>query len=343
MIDVSVIIPVYNVEKYMEHSVEMVLNQTHRNIEVILVDDGSTDGSGALCDMLAQRDSRVKVIHKKNAGVGFARNSGMEIAAGEYLYFCDPDDETDPYLIEDNIKLAKEHRADIVVFGYDTVYYDAQGNLQDKNRRSLPKLSGAYDYRGFQEHFREECGLEYSLACRLYRREYIEQNHIRQSDQRTGEDALFIFETYRTPFRCIVYNQKSYYIYARRSGTATTTFHPIRFAHEYNVSCSFERVVESMPFIDGRYQDMVDRKYIMGLSMALGNLARAGKTLTMKEKKRMVKEALQNERLKKALKDVRMRIFGLSSTGIKVLLLKLRQYSLVIWLGEAKVKKEQGA
>ena len=86
---VSVVIPIYNVEKYLDRCVSSVVNQTYRNLEIILVDDGSPDNCPAMCDAWAERDSRIRVIHKKNNGQGMARNSGMDIATGKYIFFFD--------------------------------------------------------------------------------------------------------------------------------------------------------------------------------------------------------------------------------------------------------------
>ena len=121
MADVSVIIPVYNVKPYIRRSVASVLNQTLRDIEVILVDDGSTDGCGKICDELADGDSRVRVLHQENRGLSAARNAGMECAHGKYLFFCDPDDLMKKNLLEDNFRLAEIHQADMVVFGHGII------------------------------------------------------------------------------------------------------------------------------------------------------------------------------------------------------------------------------
>ena len=89
---ISVIVPIYKVEQYLRQCVDSILNQTHSALEVILVDDGSPDGSGKICDEYAARDSRVRVIHKKNGGLSDARNAGIEIARGDYIAFVDSDD-----------------------------------------------------------------------------------------------------------------------------------------------------------------------------------------------------------------------------------------------------------
>lgn len=115
---VSVIIPVYNVEKYLRECVDSVLAQTYENIEVILVDDGSPDSCPAICDEYAARDARVRVIHKENGGVASARNKGLEIASGEYVAFVDPDDVISPVMYESLVLALEEEVADIAMCEY---------------------------------------------------------------------------------------------------------------------------------------------------------------------------------------------------------------------------------
>ncbi len=105
---VSVIIPVYNVKKYLEKSVGSVTSQTYKELEILLVDDGSTDGSGEICDKLADMDSRIAVVHKKNGGLSDARNVGLDIATGDYILFVDSDDTVNPELIERCVKTAEK-------------------------------------------------------------------------------------------------------------------------------------------------------------------------------------------------------------------------------------------
>lgn len=114
MVKVSIIMPVYNSEKFLKKAVESVLNQKFEDFELILVDDGSPDASGSICDEFAEKDSRVKLIHKKNGGICSARNAGLKIAKGEYVGFCDNDDLYLPDLIEDNYRLAKENDVDLM-------------------------------------------------------------------------------------------------------------------------------------------------------------------------------------------------------------------------------------
>lgn len=115
---VSVIIPVYNTEAYLRKCIESVLNQTIREIEVILVDDGSTDSSGIICDKYKIIDERVQVIHKKNEGISSARNVGIKKASADYIMFIDSDDWVEPFFCEDPYRIAIQNEADIVIFPY---------------------------------------------------------------------------------------------------------------------------------------------------------------------------------------------------------------------------------
>lgn len=115
---ISVIVPIYKTEKFLEKCVNSILQQTYKDLEVILVDDGSPDGCGEICDAYAQKDSRVRVIHKENGGRSSARNAGIECAQGEYLAFVDSDDWIDPEMYETLLRLAKETDADIAECSY---------------------------------------------------------------------------------------------------------------------------------------------------------------------------------------------------------------------------------
>lgn len=115
---VSVIVPVYNVEKELPECIDSILKQTYQNIEVLLIDDGSPDRSGAICDRYQVKDSRVRVFHKKNGGLSDARNYGIERCKGEYLICVDSDDVVKDTLIETELALAQKHRADMVVSPY---------------------------------------------------------------------------------------------------------------------------------------------------------------------------------------------------------------------------------
>ena len=118
---VSIAIPVYNVENYLDKCVESIVNQTYKNLEIILVDDGSTDRSGEICDQWAKRDKRIKVVHKENGGLSSARNAGMKNATGKYILFEDSDDWVDKELVEKCVERIEQDKSDLVIFGYKKV------------------------------------------------------------------------------------------------------------------------------------------------------------------------------------------------------------------------------
>lgn len=141
MSKVSVIIPVYNVEAYLPKCIESVQNQTEKDIEIILVDDGSTDSCGAICDRCAEQDQRIRVIHQANGGLGAARNTGIQAATSPYILFADSDDYMDADLAEKAYIAAETHHADIVMFGYNRVYEDGSVDYAYNLPKSLANKS----------------------------------------------------------------------------------------------------------------------------------------------------------------------------------------------------------
>lgn len=118
---VTIVVPIYDVEKYLDRCISSIVHQTYSNLEIILVDDGSPDNCPQICDNWAKKDSRIKVIHKENQGLGMARNTGIDHATGDYICFFDSDDYIEPDTVETCVIVAKENGAELVVFGYDDV------------------------------------------------------------------------------------------------------------------------------------------------------------------------------------------------------------------------------
>ena len=128
---VSIVMPVYGVEDFLDTSVQAALAQTHHRVEVVLVDDGSKDSCPAKCDEWARRDDRVVVIHQANGGLSKARNTGLERASGDFIYFMDPDDSIEPTLVETCLQTMNKYHADLVMFRFDTI--DERGNLTESD------------------------------------------------------------------------------------------------------------------------------------------------------------------------------------------------------------------
>lgn len=198
---ISIIIPVYNVEKYLENCLEKVLNQTYKNLEIILVDDGSKDNSGKLCDEYAKMDSRIKVIHQKNGGLSMARNSGLDIATGKYIMFVDSDDYYELNSCELLYNEIKEKDADLVIGNY--IHTKSNGEKWEK------PLFDKELYKNFKlsiKDYKKSFFVMNSVVWnKIFKREFIEKYHLRFVSGAVAEDA--IFSTF-----CYVHTDKAYFI-----------------------------------------------------------------------------------------------------------------------------------
>lgn len=192
--EVSVIIPVYNVAQYLEQCIDSVLQQTLRRIEIILVDDQSQDSSPQICDAYAARHENIRVIHKKNQGLGMARNSGLEIATGEYVAFVDSDD----FIAPQTYEALLDEQYDAVFFAYDRVLNDQiigsnpdSGFETATNRPSIERF--ILDMIANPPQMRRERNFQVSACCALYRRSIIEQYGLRFRSEREiiSEDLFF--------------------------------------------------------------------------------------------------------------------------------------------------------
>lgn len=177
----SVVVPVYNVENYIENCLESLIRQTYDNIEIVLVDDGATDNSGRICDFYAQKDSRIQVLHKDNGGLSDARNKGAQICRGEYLFFVDADDTVSPILIEKAVKRCEEINGDMVIFDFESVEEDT--GRRDRYSFQLP------EDRAFTLSELPELLLKTPAAwCRMYKRSFWEHSGIRYPENIHYED-----------------------------------------------------------------------------------------------------------------------------------------------------------
>lgn len=134
---ISIIVPVYNVEKYLQKCINSIINQTYKNIEIILVDDGSKDSSGKICDELEKKDNRIRVIHKENGGLSDARNVGLKIATGKYVGFVDSDDYISEDMFETLYKLNKDNNSDISIVSFYELYRGKVISVRDSKEKKV--------------------------------------------------------------------------------------------------------------------------------------------------------------------------------------------------------------
>ena len=227
----SVIIPVYNVEKYINRCLKSILSQHYNDLEIIVIDNGSTDRSGSICDIYANEYANFSVYHIENHGVGSARNFGLSKARGEFIYFVDSDD----YLVgnlfaEFEDKLTPD--LDLLVFSY---YNSFEQELTERNRtkKCLP-YSGLYDKNDFIKIFTDLflSDMLYTVWNKLYRREFLIENNISFEKYELGEDVRFNLDVYHKVNK-VYLSQDSYYVYViGRKGSAMSSYNPKRLQYQ---------------------------------------------------------------------------------------------------------------
>ena len=208
---VSVIVPVYNTKDYLERCLDSILLQTYKNTEVILVDDGSTDGSGEICDRYAKIDSRIRVIHKENGGVSKARNVALEKVSGEYVCFIDSDDTVDENLILHLYTTMEKKNADLIICSFKTVH----GNIISENRVVFDSI----------EYSQEEALKDILLLKtftgspwgKLFKTDRIKNLYF-DDDIFFAEDLLFVIKAIMKSEK-IVFTPESYYNYYDRENS----------------------------------------------------------------------------------------------------------------------------
>lgn len=214
---VSVIIPVYNVEKFLPKCAKSILEQTYKNIEIIFVDDGSTDSSGIICDEFAKIDSRVAVVHKCNEGLSSARNIGFRYASGEYITFVDSDDYISPVFIETALNLCFKFDADISILKMIFVDEFFNGFIPQEQTNFFLKMNSekAIKESLIQRYF--SC----SACGKLFKRKIIEG--ILFPNGRLSED-LAVCHLFFDKSNCIVFSEQIGYYYRQRSGSIMHDF-----------------------------------------------------------------------------------------------------------------------
>lgn len=230
---ISIIIPVYNVEKYLQENISSLLKQTYKEIEIILVDDGSKDNSGYLCDQAAKKDSRIKVIHKENAGLGYARNSGLRVAQGKYVTFIDSDDVVDSDLIQRMIDGINESGADTCIGGFkridklgSTLYEERYKSEVYRNKDVFHKLFIRMLGSAPDKHD----AIKMSVWNVLYSMEIIKKNNLLFKSEREfiSEDIVWDLDYYRYSQKAIVIDSIAYG-YRVTPGSLTQTYKENKF------------------------------------------------------------------------------------------------------------------
>ncbi len=250
---ISVIIPVYKVQDYLPKCIESVLQQTYHNLEIILVDDGSPDKCGKICDSYARKDERIRVVHKTNGGLASARNAGLECATGDYVCFIDSDDWITKNAIQVLYQGIKRYDADCSV-GKCITILDKKGKLKPQNTSKQP-------VRYVTTATSTEAMKQVLLTCssafnRLYKRKMIQK--LRFPEGKINEDEPLMLRIYAKCKKIVFLNQDTYY-YRKRSNSITTS----RFSLK-NVDC-FYNSADNLAFIKKKKPELkecAEYKYI---------------------------------------------------------------------------------
>lgn len=206
---ISIIVAVYNTEKYLPKCLDSILSQTLKELEIILIDDGSTDKSREICDEYAQKDQRVKVIHKKNAGMGVAYNTGIDMAQGEYIGFVETDDWIEPSMYEELYQIAKDKKIDVVKSLYTMVYEKQPQKLINKFSKSLYTNSIIYDSTLIPEFYMGHV----SHWSAIYRRELLDKKiRFNTTPGAASQDIGFGWQVFTQMKSCYIL-PKSFYNY----------------------------------------------------------------------------------------------------------------------------------
>lgn len=214
---ISIIVPVYKVEKYLPKCIDSLLSQTYSNIEIILVDDGSPDGCGEICDRYGRSDARIKVIHQPNQGVSAARNAGLAKAKGEYIGFCDPDDYVSPDMYGEMLRAIQSSGCDFAACGYN--YYDEMYCL-DYSRVYEERATEILDLKTLYFHLSDmPPTIRHGVVTKLFKSELIKGLRFNPI-LRSCEDLDFLCR-YIRKVESVVFVHKPLYNNLVRKGSAT--------------------------------------------------------------------------------------------------------------------------
>lgn len=298
---VSIIVPVYNVEKYLDRCIRSLCEQTLKDIEIILVDDGSTDGSGDICDTCSGMDHRIKVIHKTNGGLSSARNAGLEEASGQYIGFVDSDDDVEPGMYEQMYQLANEYKVDFVMSDYVRIRKDGYRFL-----KTLDIPVGYYDKEKIKEIIYPNLimgeNLDYgpllSVWHCLYRHDFLRENGLKFDNEiKWSEDNLFSSVAGYCCKSFYYLKGAGLYRYHQNENTITTSYRPGAWQVYHAMNSRIHQFFDSVEDYDfGRQMDLHIIYYAC-------NCVNQESALTWKEAEKNIRMILEDQKLSAAFKS----------------------------------------
>ena len=328
---VSIVVPIYDVEKYLEKCIESIRHQTYKNLEIILVDDGSPDESGRICDEFCN-DNRVKVIHKENGGLSSARNAGLKVATGDYIGFVDSDDYVHPEMFEKLYNRIIRDRSDICICSHYTV--DKSDNINEHFFRNIPEILDKDKILNYlilpligADKERNESEIEGFVWRNLYRRELIREYEFKSERQYFAEDIVSDLELYIKCKQISILNECLYY-YRYNGESLSNCYRPRVYVLLNNLlKWEEEYLNKHNLFTKGK-----DRLYTTGVKFTLFSIQNAKKGKLGKKKEiEEAKNILNQDMLKKSVHNVKLSIYNLKMK-VFILLCRFKCVRLLIRL-----------
>lgn len=265
MSELSIIVPVYNAEATLRNCIESILKQTYSDFELILVDDGSTDESGKICDEFSKKDGRVKVVHKENGGAGSARNAGIKEARGIYVAFPDADDFCSPKMYETMINELCGSESDLVICTYASVRIDDKGNVSSRAASPLfcARATGIKEVR--ELWFKIRCnniGILNTPWNKIYRKDLIDRYDLRFPNERRGQDAIFNINYYDKIRSVSVIDEPLYYYNVNDAIRKGKKFPKDVYKCFFNVHKTMRETIAGWGMYEGEYKKLCDNHFL---------------------------------------------------------------------------------
>lgn len=330
---VSIIIPVYNVEAYIEKCLDSILIQSYPYFEVILVDDGSTDNSLEICRRYAITDKRIKIFNQKNNGPSAARNKGIEASSGEFIQFIDSDDYLEPEAIKSMVEAIKE--SDMVIAPYYNIRED-EGH--HRKTRVDYQHHGLFTNDQLLTHFGEivDANLFHYIWNKLYRAKYIKDILSFSQSIKIGEDMLFNLDYVKQVHKVTLINQPVYNHIWFNQESIKKKYHPDLFSMRKHIHERTLAFLNAYHAFDGFNKKVVEQLYARKILGCLYNVLRADKQLERKEKVRRIDEIVTDESVRQLIP-----VFYSGSMKWKVtgFLIKYKANKIIYYLSDINFKR----
>ncbi|MFC4739516.1 glycosyltransferase family 2 protein [Flavobacterium ponti] len=298
---ISIIMPVYNVEKYIAKSIQSVLNQTYQDFELLVIIDGSPDNSKQIAETF--NDERITIYEKSNGGLSDARNYGLKRAKGEFVYFLDSDDWIEPTLLQDTICVFDKKEIDLVIFGYFLDNEDLEGNLISTKEISTKDIQFDKDLNNLDLDEKTLNILGYAWN-KLYRISFLKNNNIIfDKGVSLVEDILFNSKVYKNSNTLTFINKRLYHYINRPSESLIKTFHKNSFELYLEKSNSIESFLDSWNISNDKKNKILASVIVSGIRYCVNNLFAFKNDLNEGQKIAYIKMMLHNADTQKFIKS----------------------------------------